>query len=290
MSQFTIAGLQLELSGKDNRYLIEKQIRGLQRRFPWVQMVVLGELASYGADPADAQELPGEIEPFYADLARDTGLWLLPGSIYEREDAYVYNTALVFDPSGRRVGSYRKMFPFCPYEKGVWPGEDFLVFDVPGVGRFGVSICYDQWFPETTRNLAWLGAEVILCPTMTNTIDRELELCLARANAISNQCYFVNVNVAGELGNGRSVIVGPEGQVIHEAGERDEVMPVELDLHYLRRVRQRGVFGLGQPLKSFRDSTMALPAYAAGARAEGPLAGLGELKVPGRSRPGDELD
>ncbi|MBN7796337.1 carbon-nitrogen hydrolase family protein [Parahaliea mediterranea] len=286
MSHFAIAALQLELSGRDNRYLIEKEIRKVRSRFPWVQMVVLGELASYGADTINAQELPGEAEPFYAELARDTGLWLVPGSIYEREELRVYNTALVFNPQGETVGRYRKQFPFCPYEKGVWPGEDFLVFDVPDVGRFGVSICYDQWFPETTRNLAWLGAEVILCPTMTNTVDREQELCLARANAISNQCYFFNINVAGDLGNGRSIIVGPDGQVIHQAGERDEIMPVEVDLGLVRRVRERGVHGLGQPLKSFRDSTVAFPAYAPGARAEGPLAQLGELATPNR----EELD
>lgn len=288
MSQFAIAGLQLELSGKDNRYLIASEVRRVRARYPWVRMVVLGELASFGADPAHARELPGDVVPFYAALARETGLWLVPGSVYEREDGEVYNTALVFNPEGGVVGSYRKMFPFCPYEKGVRAGEDFLVFEVPGVARFGLSICYDQWFPESTRNLAWLGAEVILCPTMTNTIDRELELCLARANAISNQCYFFNINVAGELGNGRSIVVDPEGQVIHEAGERDEIIPVEVDLARLRRARRRGTLGLGQPLKSFRDSTAAFPAYPPSARASGPLADLGELALPERDPPGDE--
>lgn len=284
MSHFAIAGLQLELSGKDNRYLIEKEIRRIHKRFPWVQMVVLGELATYGANLSNAQELPGEVEPFYAGLARDTGLWLVPGSIYEREDQRVYNTALVINPQGETVGRYRKLFPFCPYEQGVQPGEDFLVFDVPGVGRFGVSICYDQWFPETTRQLAWLGAEVILCPTMTYTIDRELELSLARANAISNQCYFFNINVAGDLGNGRSIIIGPDGRVIHEAGELSETIPVEVDLGHVRRVRERGVHGLCQTLKSFRDSTVTFPAYALPGRAEGPLAELGALRLPDREQ------
>ncbi len=280
MSQFAIAGLQLELSGKDNRYLIEKAVRQLHTRYPWVQMVVLGELATYGADPATAQALPGEAETFYSALARDTGLWLIPGSVYERDEELVYNTALVFNPQGETVGRYRKLFPFLPYEKGVTAGADFLVFDVPAVGRFGLSICYDQWFPETTRQLAWLGAEVVLCPTMTNTIDRELELCLARANAISNQCYFFNINVAGPLGNGRSIIVGPEGEVIHTAGERDEWMPVNVDLAQVRRVRERGVHGLGQTLKSFRDSHVDLPAYPVDTRASAALADLGPLALP----------
>ena len=167
MSHFAVAGLQLELSGKDNRYLIQKEIEAVKRRFPWVQMIVLGELATYGADPAAAQTLPGEVENFYCQIAKDNNIWLVPGSMMELEDDKMYNTASVIDPSGAVIARYRKMFPWCPYEKGVTPGEEFIVFDVPEVGRFGVSICYDQWFPETTRNLAWMGAEVILCPTMT---------------------------------------------------------------------------------------------------------------------------
>jgi len=280
MSHFAIAGLQLELSGKDNRYLIQKEIESVKRRFPWVQMIVLGELATYGADPAASQTLPGKAEDLYCQVAKDNNIWLIPGSILEKKNDKTYNTASVIDPSGTVIARYRKMFPWCPYEKGITAGEDFLVFDVPDIGRFGVSICYDQWFPETTRNLAWLGAEIILCPTMTGTIDRELELCMARANAISNQCYFFNINVAGALGNGKSIVVGPDGAVLHQAGERNEVIPIEIDLAHLRRVRERGVFGLCQPLKSFRDSTMAFPAYDDGKRNSPALDKLGKLQVP----------
>lgn len=288
MRHFAIAGLQLEVSGKDNRYLIRKEIKQARARFPWLDMIVLGELVTFGADPANAQPLPGEAQQFYSELARDTGLWLVPGSLYERDQDRIYNTALVLDPEGKLRGRYRKLFPFCPYETGVTPGGEFLVFDVPGVGRFGVSICYDQWFPETSRQLAWLGAEVILCPTMTNTIDRDQELCLARANAIANQCYFFNINVAGALGNGRSVVVGPDGQVIHQAGELAEIIPVEVDLDQVRRVRERGLYGLGQPLKSFRDSTVEFPVYQGNARRSGPLTDLGSLRMPGKPMADDD--
>ena len=284
MSRFAIAGLQLEISSKDNRYLIQKEIENTLRIFPWVQMIVLGELASFGTDKSFAQEMPGDIENFYCRIARDLGIWLVPGSMYEKDGDDTYNTALAIDAQGQVVGRYRKMFPFLPYEQDVSEGEDFMVFDVPGAGRFGLHICYDQWFPETARNLAWMGAEVILCPTMTNTVDRELELCLARANAISNQCYVFNVNVAGSLGRGLSIIVGPDGQVIHQAGECREAMPVEIDFEEVRQVRERGVFGLGQTLKSFRDSQSPLPAYEPGARSLGALSDLGPLKMPPKSK------
>jgi predicted amidohydrolase len=280
MSHFAIAGLQLELSGKDNRYLIQKEIEAVKRRFPWVQMIVLGELATYGADPAAAQTLPGEAENFYCQIAKDNNIWLVPGSMMELKDDKTYNTASVIDPNGTVIARYRKMFPWCPYENNVTAGDEFLVFDVPEVGRFGVSICYDQWFPETSRNLAWMGAEVILCPTMTGTIDRDLELCMARSNAIANQCYFFNINVASPGGNGRSIVVGPDGAILHQAGERSEVIPIEVDLEHLRRVRERGVFGLCQPLKSFRDSTMAFPAYDNEKRNSPALEQLGKLALP----------
>ncbi|RLQ23409.1 carbon-nitrogen hydrolase family protein [Seongchinamella sediminis] len=288
MSQFAIAGLQLEVSGKDNRYLIQKEIEKTLRLFPWVQMVVIGELATFGADKSFAQELPGDIENFYCRIAREHGIWLVPGSVYEKKGDHIYNTAMAIDPEGKVAGRYRKMFPFCPYEENIAAGTDFLVFDVPGAGRFGFQICYDQWFPETARQLAWMGAEVLLCPTMTNTVDRELELCLARANAISNQCYVVNVNVAGQLGNGRSIVVGPDGKVIHQAGELQETIPLELDIARVAQVRERGVMGLGQTLKSLRDSGAEFPVYRDAAPA-GAAARLGPLVKPAAGR-GGKLD
>lgn len=283
MAHFAIAGLQLDIAGKDNRYFIQKEIENTLRLFPWVQMIVVGELASFGTDKTFAQTLPGEVEDFYRRIAADHNIWLVPGTVYEKSDDHIFNTAMVINPQGEVIGRYRKMFPFCPYERDVVAGDAPLVFDVPEVGRFGLHICYDQWFPETVRQMAWMGAEVILCPTMTNTIDREMELCLARANAITNQCYVVNINVCGDLGNGQSIVVAPDGEVVHQAGELPETMPVELDLGLVRRVRERGVKGLGQVLKSFRDSKMPFDVYADGARADGQWRELGALSVPEKS-------
>jgi len=191
----------------------------------------------------------------------------------------VFNTSPVIAPNGDIIARYRKMFPFRPYEKGVTSGDQFVVFDVPGAGRFGVSNCYDMWFPETTRTMAWLGAEVILHPGMTNTIDRDVELSIARASAATNQCYFVDVNVAGRLGVGRSVVVGPGGEVIHQAREGRELIAVDIDFDYVRRVRERGWQGLGQPLKSFRESTVQFPPYEAIANSSA-LERLGPLEIP----------
>jgi predicted amidohydrolase len=277
---FGIAGLQLDLAPGDNLDRIVREVAQVARRFPWVRMVLLGELCGFGVNTAHAQCLPGDAEEILRGAARDSGVWLIPGSLYERDGDTVYNTTPVIDPDGKVVARYRKMFPFAPYERGVAPGGEFVVFDVPGAGRFGVSICYDMWFPETTRSLVALGAEVILHPTLTNTVDREAELAIARASATINQCYFVDINVAGALGVGRSVVCGPGGEVIHQAGSGREVIAFEVDFAHVRRCRERGWQGLGQPLKSFRDSTVAFPAYGAAAAPSTALDALGPLRLP----------
>ena len=176
---------------------------------------------------------------------------------------------------------HRKLYPFEPYETGVENGVQHTVFDVPGVGRFGVSICYDMWFPETVRALTYLGAEVVLHPTLTNTIDRDLELSIARASAITNQCYFVDINCCGSLGNGKSLVVGPEGDIIHQSGSEEEHIPVILDLDRVSYTRENGTHGLGQPLKSFRDHRIGYPQYKSGAGSRA-FDQLGSLKKPGR--------
>ncbi len=280
--RFGIVGLQLAYGQGDNLDRLAAEIGAAARRYPWASMVMTGELCGFGANPALAQCLPGDAEQRLRALAREHRLWLVPGSLYETHDGRVYNTTTVINPDGEVVGRYRKMFPFKPYERGITPGADFLVFDVPGAGRFGISICYDMWFPETTRSLCSLGAEVILHPTMTNTIDRDVEVAICRASAATNQCYFVDVNVAGDLGCGRSVLCGPGGEVIHQAGSGREVMAMEIDFNYLRRCRERGWHGLGQPLKSFRDSKVVYPAYGAARAASAALDALGPLAMPDR--------
>jgi predicted amidohydrolase len=176
------------------------------------------------------------------------------------------------------------MFPWTPYERGVTPGREFVVFDIPGVGRFGVSTCYDGWFPEVSRSLAWLGAEVILHPTLTSSIDRDVELAVARTNAISNQCYFLDLNCAAPLGVGRSIFCGPGGEVLHQAATGREVIAVELDLEHVRRCRRTGWNGLGQPLKSFRDSRVKFPCYAGAVRPSPALTRLGPIRSPTPAR------
>jgi predicted amidohydrolase len=281
MRRLGLAALQLELGPEDNLESIAYEIALVRRRFPWVDMVLVAELATYGVSLERAQPMPGPAERRYQEIAREHSLWLVPGSLYERAGARIYNTAPVINPAGEVVARHRKIYPFLPYERDVACGDSHTVFDVPGVGRFGVSICYDMWFPETTRTLAWLGAEVILHPSLTNTIDRETEIAIARASAATNQCYFIDVNCSGRLGFGRSSAFGPGGEPLHVAGTGREIIALELDLDQVTNVRERGWNGLTQTLKSFRDTPVDYPPYAPGARTGGAPAKLGKLERPG---------
>lgn len=283
---FAIAGVQQALSAlTPNVVRMEARLGVVMSVYPWVQMVVFSELAPFGPLLVNAQPLPNATEAHFCALARKHRIWLLPGSMFERVDDVIYNTASVINPEGEVVGRYRKMFPFYPYEQGVTGGDSFLVFDVPSVGRFGVSICYDMWFPETSRTLAALGAEVILHPTLTSSIDRDVELAMARATAAQQQCFFFDVNGLGDGGIGRSIVVGPYGDVLHQAGAGEEMFPLEIDLFRVRHGREAGLRGLGQPLKSFRDRTVQFPVYGPDGHNHGYFEELGALEKPSRDIP-----
>lgn len=257
-----VAGLQMATKvGEDNIGRIATRIAHTKHRYPWIDVVLLPELCAFGPTPLFAQTLPGDAEMRFQEIARLNKLWLIPGSLFERRGELIYNTTPVIDPNGIVVARYRKMFPFMPYEHDVASGEEFVTFDIGGVAKAGVSICYDMWFAETTRTLSVMGAEIILHPTMTDTVDREVELSIARASAATNQCYFFDINGVGEFGNGQSIVVDPSGYVLHQAGTGEEVIPIRVDLERVRDERRNGMRGLGQPLKSFRDRKVAFDIY-----------------------------
>jgi predicted amidohydrolase len=262
MTPFAIAGIQMNVSAVvPNVEMMKIKLDITMNLYPWVHMVVFSELCAYGPLLYSAQEIPNDFEAEMQALAKKYGIWLLPGSIFEKEGDKIYNTTSVINPQGELVSRYRKMFPFYPYEVGVTAGTNFCIFDVPDVGRFGLSICYDMWFPETVRTLAVMGAEVILHPTMTGTIDRELELSIVRAMATVNQCYVFDVNGLDTGGIGKSIVCGPDGRILYQAEGNEEIFPIELDIERVKRSRELGVLRLGQPLKSFRDHIHSFDIY-----------------------------
>lgn len=236
-------------------------------------LVVYPELHLFGADAPDLEVQNArlragavDVDEFVAplaDLARELGIWLLPGSIVERNDAGdPFNTAVLLSPDGELAGRYRKVFPWRPTEPYT-PGDRFEVVDLPGLGRVGISICFDAWWPEVTRHLAWRGAEVVLNIVKTTTPDRKQEVVLAQANSIVNQNFTVSVNTAGPIGRGRSLVADPEGTPVASAGEAPEVLVVDLDLDDVARIRRDGTEGSVVPWQQFSagDAAIPLPLY-----------------------------
>jgi formamidase len=235
-------------------------VRGAVKTWDWIELVVLPELVLHGvapfatAPPAGdwmsdvAEEVPGgETVERVRDLARTLGVWIVPGSLYERDGDAIHNTSVVVSPDGEVVAKYRKQYPWAPYETTA-PGDAGCVFEIPGRGKIGLCICYDMWFPEVCRDLMWQGAEVILHPSLTSTWDRELEVMLARANAVFNQCYFLDVNAANAMGGGSSVFVDPNGQVLQQAGVGEEFVASIVDFDLVERTRTHGTLGLNRLL------------------------------------------
>jgi formamidase len=289
---FGIAGVQMSVVPWDAKSTVDVMSDiavNIAKSFPWVNLVMFHELVVPGlvqfVTPENkdwwkknSESIPGPLTERLCALARKTGQWLVPGSMWELEGDKLYNTAIVISPDGEIAAKYRKMFPWLPYEAGTTPGDEFCVFDIPDVGRFGLCICYDMWFPEVSRQLAWMGAEVILQPTLTPTSDRELELAMARANALFNQCYFVSVNGIGTWGGGRSTIIDPDGRVLQEASTNQTFLTEMLDLDHTTRAREYGTLGLAQTIKQLRDAGHRFPVYEEDNLEKGSFAELGPLK------------
>ncbi|MFD2674722.1 carbon-nitrogen hydrolase family protein [Gulosibacter bifidus] len=246
-------------------------------------LVIFPELHCFGADDSDLQRQNARlragavtIDEFVdavGPIVRQHGVWCVPGSIVERgTDGEVFNTQVVIDPQGRERCRYRKVFPWRPTEPYA-PGDAFAVCTMtddpanaaPGsTPVLGMSICYDAWWPEVTRHLAWLGAEVVCNVVKTTTPDRDQEVILARANSIVNQNFTCSVNVAGPLGGGKSLIVGPEGEVLAESTNASEcILVAELDLDRVAQVRQHGTCGSVVPWQQFQDADapISMPLY-----------------------------
>jgi formamidase len=268
----------------------EHEVRVLAAAWPALDLYVFPELylsalGSWGDswpkdyDRSIAETIPGPLTDRISALARSVGKWIVAGSIYERVGDDVHNTAIAFSPSGELVGTYRKLYPWMPLEDSA-PGDGFCVFEIPSVGQFGLMICYDGWFPEVPRALAWLGAEVLLQPTATKTIDREQEIVLARANAISNQVFVVNPNMGGIFGTGGSVIVDPEGHVLAQGLADEAFLTQVIDLDRVRQTREFGTAALDPLWKQMRDVPMPqFPQYEHGFSAGPVMRGLGPMRL-----------
>ena len=263
-----LSGNDVSAFGSDLELLTRVHSRARLFVYPELHLNDMGD-----ADPDDvpgmveamAQPLDGPTGTALAQMAGDLNVWLVPGSFYERgADGRIYNTAVAYSPQGRCVAAYRKIFPWRPYER-VAAGSEFVVFDMDGVGRVGLSICYDAWFPESSRHLAWMGAELILNVVQTPTSDRVQEVTIARANAIVNQVFVASVNAAAPEGLGRSLLVDPQGRIrVESETAESRVLTDVIDLDEVTNVRHYGTGGVTRPWAQFDEfqDALNLPLYS----------------------------
>jgi predicted amidohydrolase len=246
---------------------IEKILSGSSE----TQMVVYPELHLFGSDTSAkalqeiAQSLDSKFVTDLGEIAKRFGIWLIPGSIVEpAPNNGVYNTALVFNPAGELVSFYRKIFPWRPSEPFTM-GSEFSVFELPGLGRVGLNICYDIWFPEITRQLTWMGAELIVNLVRTTTPDRKQELVLVQASSIVNQVYILSINAAAPIAVGRSIVTDPDGDIVEQALDDSNLfIYTDIDFNRVAQIRSQGTAGVNRMWEQFlpHDPDINLPIYA----------------------------
>lgn len=232
-------------------------------------------------DPARfdyGEPIPGPSTARLAQAAADAGVVVI-GSLFERRAAGLYhNTAVVLDADGRLAGRYRKMhIPDDPeyYEKYYFtPGDlGFTPIDTR-IGRLGVLVCWDQWYPEAARLMALAGADLLIYPSAigwddaVDGIDEQARQLGAwqgvqRGHAIANGLPVITSNRVGIEGDedtrirfwGHSFVFGPQGETLAEAGETPELLLADIDLHRTETVRRIWPFLRDRRIDAFADLT-----------------------------------
>ena len=219
------------------------------------QLAVLPEmfccLYTNEAFRANAEPAGGPVHRAMAGLARETGLWLVAGSMPEADGERIYNTSFVFDPAGRQAAFHRKMHLFDIDVKGgqrfmesetFTAGDSVTVFDTP-FGKLGLCICFDLRFPELARCMALAGARAIVTPAAFNmtTGPAHWEL-LFRQRAVDNQLFTLGVAPSRDeqgpyVSYGNTILCSPWGEVLARAGSAPALLLADVDLDQNESIR-----------------------------------------------------
>lgn len=253
-----------------NKTRLAEKIKKLAKN--GAQLVVLQELhdslyfcQTESTDNFDmATPIPGETTNFYGNLAKECGIVLVTSLFEKRAPGLYHNTAVVFESDGHIAGIYRKMhipddpayyekFYFTPGDIGFHPVETSL-------GKLGVLVCWDQWYPEAARLMALAGADMLIYPTAigwesSDTCDeqtrqRQAWITIQRSHAIANGIPVVSVNRVGKENDpsgqtngiqfwGSSFVAGPQGELLFEAPtDKETEAIIEIDMTRSEHVRR----------------------------------------------------
>ena len=254
----------------DNMMRLAKGIEDLAKR--GAQLIVLQELHNslYFCQVEDvnnfdlAEPIPGPSTGFYGELAKQYGVVIVTSLFEKRAPGLYHNTAVVIEKDGSIAGKYRKMhIPDDPayYEKFYFTPGDLGFHPIQtSVGKLGVLVCWDQWYPEAARLMALQGAELLIYPTAIGYADedtpdeqqrqREAWTTVMRGHAVANGLPVIAVNRVGFEPDpseqtpginfwGSSFVAGPQGELFYRASEKEEEsLVVELDLGRSENVRR----------------------------------------------------
>jgi predicted amidohydrolase len=240
-----------------------RRVASLVREQAGADLVVLPELWTTGAFAfesftAEAEPLEGPTFEAMAKAASDAGVWLHAGSIPERDpEGPLYNTSVIFSPSGELAAAYRKIHRFG-FDKGeavlMGAGSELVTLRLPET-TIGLATCYDLRFPELFRGLVDAGAETLVIPAGWPERRRAHWTLLAQARAVENQSYVLACGTAGTHAGvpqaGHSIVVDPWGEVLAEAGSDEEILTVDFDPTKVPTTREQ--------FPALKDRVLALP-------------------------------
>lgn len=274
-------------NGYDNRQRLAEHIGAAAKE--GAQLVVLQELHNTpyfcqveNVDNFDlAEPIPGPSTDFFGELARQHGIVLVISLFERRAPGLYHNTAVVLEKDGTIAGKYRKMhIPDDPayYEKFYFtPGDMGFHPITTSVGKLGVQVCWDQWYPEGARLMALQGADLLIYPTAIGyessdtpgeqTRQKEAWTTVQRGHAVANGLPVITVNRVGHEADpsgqtkgitfwGSSFVAGPQGELLAQASTQDEeVVVVTVDLHRSECVRRWWPFLRDRRIEAFTDLT-----------------------------------
>lgn len=221
-----------------------------------------------------AETIPGPSTAFFGELAKEYGVVIVTSLFERRAPGLYHNTAVVLEKDGDIAGIYRKMhipddpgyyekFYFTPGDLGFKPVETSL-------GKLGVLVCWDQWYPEAARLMALQGAELLIYPTAIgydphDTKEEQERQRMAwqtvqRGHAVANGLPVVTVNRVGEEDGvpfwGTSFVAGPQGELLYEASAtEEECVIVEVDMQRSEQVRRWWPFLRDRRIEEYKDIT-----------------------------------
>ena len=272
---------------KENILRLSEGIADLAKR--GAQLIILQELHNslYFCQTEDvdlfdlAEPIPGPSTRLYGELAKQFGVVLVVSLFEKRAPGLYHNTAVVIERNGEMVGKYRKMhIPDDPayYEKFYFTPGDLGFHPIQtSVGKLGVLVCWDQWYPEAARLMALQGAEMLIYPTAIGYADSDTPeeqqrqrmawQTVMRGHAVANGLPVIAVNrvgfepdpsgqTAGIQFWGTSFVAGPQGELIYEAStDEEESIVVEMDIERSEQVRRWWPFLRDRRIDAYGDIT-----------------------------------